>query len=50
MPNLGLGKFTFEGLHIVIIKKFRFQKMCINVHNGSNISSTSFEIFDLENV
>jgi len=24
--------------------------MCTKVHNGSNISSTSFELFDLENV
>jgi hypothetical protein len=24
--------------------------MCMKVHNGSNISSTSFELFDLENV
>jgi hypothetical protein len=24
--------------------------MCIKVHNGSNISNTSFELFDLENV
>jgi len=44
------GKFTFEGLHIVIIQKFEFQKMCIKVHNGLNISNTLFELFDLENV
>jgi hypothetical protein len=44
------GKLTFEGLHIVIIQKFKFQKMCIKVHNGSNISNTSFELFDLKNV
>jgi hypothetical protein len=24
--------------------------MCIKVHNGPNISNTSFELFDLENV
>jgi hypothetical protein len=24
--------------------------MCIKVHNGSNISNTSFELFNLENV
>jgi hypothetical protein len=24
--------------------------MCFKVHNGSNISNTSFELFDLENV
>jgi hypothetical protein len=39
------GKITFEGLHIVII-----QKLYIKVHNGSNISNTSFEYFDSENV
>jgi hypothetical protein len=50
MPNLSLWKFYFEGLHIVIIKKFKLQKMCIKVDNGSNISNTSFELFDLENV
>jgi hypothetical protein len=44
------GKLIFEGLHIVIIEKFKFQKICIKVHNGSNISDTSFELFDLENV
>jgi len=50
MSNLGFGKFTFEGFHIIIIQKFKFQKMCIKVHNGSNITNTSFELFDLENV
>jgi hypothetical protein len=40
----------FEGLHIIIIPKFKFQKMCTKVHNGSNIHNTSFELFDLENV
>jgi hypothetical protein len=44
------GKFIFEALHIAIIKKFKFQKMCIKVDNGSNINNTSFELFDLENV
>ncbi len=39
--------FTFEALHIVIIQKFKFQTMCIKVHNSSNINNTSF---DLENV
>jgi hypothetical protein len=43
-------KLTFEGLHIVIIKKLKLQKMCIKVHNGSNINNTSSELFDLENV
>jgi hypothetical protein len=41
-------KLIFEGLHIVIIQKIEFQKMCIKVHNGSNISDTPFELFDLE--
>jgi hypothetical protein len=49
MPNQNYGKLTFEGLHIVIIQKI-FQKICIKVHNGLNISNTSFELFDLENV
>jgi hypothetical protein len=44
------GKFTFEGLCILIIQKFKFQKMCMKMHNGSNISNTSFELFDLKNV
>jgi hypothetical protein len=39
---------TFEGLYIVIIQKFKFQKMCIKVHNDLNIINTSFELFDLE--
>jgi hypothetical protein len=43
-------KNIFEGFHIVIIYKFKFQKMCIKVHNGSNINNTSFELFDLQNV
>jgi hypothetical protein len=50
VPYQVYGKFTFEGLHIVKIQKFKFQKMCIKVHNGSNINNTSFELFDLENV
>jgi hypothetical protein len=45
-----LEKFTFEGLHIIIIQKFKFQKMCLKVHNDSNISNTSFVLFKLENV
>jgi len=44
------GKLIFEGLHIVIIQKVKFQKMYIKMHNGSNINNTSFELFDLENV
>jgi hypothetical protein len=43
-------KLTFEGLHIIIIQKFKFQKMSIKVHNDSNINNTSFELFDLENM
>jgi hypothetical protein len=43
-------KLIFERLHIVIIQKFKFRKMCIKVHNGLNISNTSFELFNLENV
>jgi hypothetical protein len=41
-------KLTFEGFHIIIIQKFKFQKMCFKVHNGSNINNTSFELFDLK--
>jgi hypothetical protein len=36
-----MEKLIFEGLHIVIIQKFKFQKLCIKVHNGLNISNTS---------
>jgi hypothetical protein len=43
-----MEKLTFEGLHIIIIQKFKFQKMCFKVQNGSNIRNTSFELFDLE--
>jgi hypothetical protein len=43
------GKITFERLHIIVIQKFKFQKICIKVHNGSNINNTSFKLFDLEN-
>jgi hypothetical protein len=48
--NLCKDKFTFEGLNIVIIEIFEFQKMCINMHDGSNINNTSFEQFDLDKV
>jgi len=41
--NLCKEKLTFEGLNIVIIEIFEFQKMCINMHDGSNINNTSFE-------
>jgi hypothetical protein len=35
---------TFEGLNIVIIEILKFQiKMCINMHDGSNINNTLFE-------
>ncbi len=36
-------KLTFEGLKIVIIEIFKFQKICINMHDDSNINNTSFE-------
>jgi hypothetical protein len=45
-----MEKLTFEGFHIILIQKFKFQKKCFKVHNGSNISNTSFELFILENV
>ncbi len=41
--NLPLKTFTFEGFNIVIIEIFKFQKVCINMHDGSNINNTSFE-------
>jgi hypothetical protein len=44
MAILLLKGFTF-----LRIQKLKFQKMCI-LHNGSNISNTSFELFDLKNV
>jgi hypothetical protein len=50
MPNLSLWKTYFEGFYIVIIQKSKFQNIYIKVHNGSNISNTSFELFDLKNV
>jgi hypothetical protein len=31
MPNMSLWKTFFEGLCIIIIQKFKFQKMCIMV-------------------
>ncbi len=36
-------KLTFEGLNLVIIEMFKFQKMYIHMHEGSNINNTSFE-------
>jgi hypothetical protein len=42
------GKFTFEGLHIIIIQIFKFQKLFIKVDNGSNIGTTLVKWFDLE--
>jgi hypothetical protein len=33
-------KLTFEGLNIIIIEIFEFQKMCIKMHDGSNINNT----------
>jgi len=44
------GKFTFEGLHIIMIQNFKIQKIFIKVDNGSNISTTLIKLFDLENV
>ncbi len=41
--NLCKEKLTFEGFNIVIIEIFEFQKMCINMHDDSNINNTSFE-------
>jgi hypothetical protein len=49
--NILEAKFEFMLLKgFTLIQKFKFQKMYINVHNGLNISNTSFELFDLENV
>jgi nitrogen regulatory protein PII-like uncharacterized protein len=36
-------KLTFERFNIVIIEIFKFLKMCINMHDGSNINNASFE-------
>jgi hypothetical protein len=36
-------KITFEGLNIVIIEIFKFQKISINMHHDLNINNTSFE-------
>jgi hypothetical protein len=50
MPNLSLWNiYVLRVLHCQN-PKIQIQKMCIKVHNGSNISNTSFELFDLENV
>lgn len=32
------------------IKKIKFHKICIKVHDDSNINNTFFVLFDLENV
>ncbi len=48
--NLWKEKLTLEGLNVVIIEILKFQKMCINMHDGSNINNTSFEWFDLEKI
>jgi hypothetical protein len=37
-------------LYNIKIKKFKFHKMCIKVHDDSNINNTSFVLFDSENV
>jgi hypothetical protein len=39
--NLHKEKLIFERLNIVIIEIFKFQKMHINMHDGSNINNTS---------
>jgi hypothetical protein len=41
-------KLNFEGLRIIIIQKFKIQKVWIKVHNGSSINNTSLKLFDLE--
>ncbi len=41
--NLCREKLTFEGLNIIILEIFKFQKMCINMHDGSNINNASIE-------
>jgi hypothetical protein len=43
-----MKKYVLKG--IIIIQKFKFQKLCIKVHDTSNINNTWFEMFDLENV
>jgi hypothetical protein len=48
--NMCKEKLTFEGFNIVIIEIFEFFKMCINMHDGSNVNNTSFEQFDLEKI
>jgi hypothetical protein len=48
--NFELWKITFEGLHIIIIQKFKFQKMYTKIHCNLNINNISFELFYLENV
>jgi hypothetical protein len=50
MPNLSLWKIYFWKASHCHDPKIQIQKMCIKVHNGSNINNTSFELFNFENV
>jgi hypothetical protein len=44
-------KSYFWKIHIIMIqKKSKFQKMCIKVHDASNIKNTWFEMFDLAKI
>lgn len=43
--------FTFKGIQIFIVQIFKFQNMCIKMHESSNINSnTLFGLFNLDNV
>ncbi len=33
------ARIFLKGFNIVVIEIFKFQKMCINMHDGSNIIS-----------
>ncbi len=46
--NLPKKKLIFKNLNILIVEIFKFQKMCIDMRDGTNINNTSFEQFDLE--
>jgi hypothetical protein len=50
MSNLSLWKTYCRTASHCHNPKIQILKMCIKVHNGSNINNTSFELFDLENV
>ncbi len=41
--DLDKNMYIFEGFNIAIIKIFNFQKMYINMHDGSHINNTLFE-------